>query len=297
MRYTFNEVKSCNMCGSGDFKILGKRMNKSQGIKPKSKVGISTTVVKCKKCSLIYSNPQPIPSDLQDHYGVPPETYWKEKYFEINPSYFAYEIEVLRQLLPYQTGQTALDIGAGLGKCMISLKNKGYDAYGFEPAKPFYERAISKMGIHADKLKLAAMEEVDYPENHFDFITFGAVLEHLYDPSAALAKAQRWLKPNGLIQIEVPSSNWLIAKIFNTYFKIIGTDYVTNLSPMHSPFHLYEFGLASFLENSKLNNYTIAKHEYFPCQTFMPKILDKPLTWYMKATNTGMQLSIWLRKK
>jgi hypothetical protein len=29
----------------------------------------------------------------------------------------------------------ALDVGAGLGKCMISLNNAGFDAFGCEPSK------------------------------------------------------------------------------------------------------------------------------------------------------------------
>jgi len=284
------------MCGSEQRKVLGKRLNRSQGRKPNQKSGITTSIIKCKKCNLIYSNPLPIPADIQDHYGIPPETYWNEEYFTINKNYFSGEINTLRSILPFEQQQRALDIGAGLGKCMIALQNQGYDVYGLEPSIPFYERAKTKMGISEERLKLSSVEDADYPDNYFDFITFGAVLEHLYNPDDSINKALRWLKPDGIIHIEVPSSDWLIGKILNLYYKLRGMDYVTNLSPMHSPFHLYEFGLNSFKYHGVQNGYTIAKYEYFPCDTFMPKILHKPFTWYMKRTNTGMQLSIWLRK-
>jgi len=52
-----------------------------------------------------------------------------------------------------------------------------------------------------------------------------------------------WLKTDGIMHIEVPSSDWLIARLLNFYYKIRGLDYVTNISPMHEPFHLYEFAL------------------------------------------------------
>ena len=39
---------------------------------------------------------------------------------------------------------TALDIGAGLGKAMLSLENSGFDTFGLEPSIPFHEKAISK---------------------------------------------------------------------------------------------------------------------------------------------------------
>jgi hypothetical protein len=37
---------------------------------------------------------------------------------------------------------------------MIALEAGGFDAYGIEPSIPFYEKAISKMNIRREKLKL-----------------------------------------------------------------------------------------------------------------------------------------------
>src|SRR5205085_2091982 len=156
LRYYFNHVSHCEMCGDNteSHKVIGQRLNQSQGLHPKKKSGISVSVKKCTNCSLIYSSPQPIPFDIQDHYGTP-------------------------------------------------------------------------------------------PENFFDFITFGAVLEHLYHPAACLEKALQWLKPEGILQVEVPSSKHLVSKLINIYFTLIGTNFVTNISPMHAPFHMYEFSLKS----------------------------------------------------
>ena len=287
------------MCGSdaGTHKILGKRLNRSQGRNPKGRIGITTTIAKCTTCGLIYSNPQPIPFDLQDHYGVPPEEYWLEVYFQVEENYFHAEIDRLKKEMDFKPGMKSLDIGAGLGKAMIALEKAGFDAYGFEPSKQFHERAISKMGIKPDKLKLGMMEEMEYPDNTFDFITFGAVLEHLYDPSASLIKALKWVKPNGLIHIEVPSADWLINKIANLYYLLTGTDYVANISPMHDPFHLYEFKLNSFEIHSRKHGYELAFYEYYVGYTYMPKLIELVVKPYMASTNTGMQLSVWLRKK
>lgn len=287
------------MCGSesSDHRLLGRRLNQSQGKNPTKKKGISTTVMKCTECGLIFSNPQPVPVDIQDHYGIVPEAYWKDFYFKIEDSYFKWQIDRLKTLTQIKPGFKALDVGAGLGKAMIALKRAGMEVYGLEPSIHFHERAISKMGIDPDKLKLGMIEEVEYPENEFDFINFGAVLEHLYDPSRCILKAMKWLKPNGLVHIEVPSSEWLVNKLVNTYYKITGKDYVANLSPMHQPFHLHEFSYKSFMEHGKRNNYEIAHHEYYVCKTYLPKLADFFIVPYMKWTNTGMQLCVWLRKK
>lgn len=298
IKYSFHYQSHCNMCGSDSVthKILGKRLNQSQGKNPKKKSGISTTIVKCLQCGLIYSNPQPIPYSLQDHYGFEPNNYWNQEYFSISPSYFEEEIKRLQQLIKFHPGIKALDIGAGIGKCMIALEKAGMDAFGIEPSETFYKLALEKMKINPEKLKLSSLENAVFPENNFDFITFGAVIEHLYDPSSAMQKAITWLKPNGIIQIEVPSSRWAVNKIANFYYSIIGTDYVANLSPMHKPFHLFEFDLKSFQYNGKRNQYSIAHHEYYVCKTYMPKLLDFILIPYMQWTKTGMQLCVWLRK-
>ncbi len=296
--YTFKYVHQCIMCGapSEQNKILGKRLNQSQGFNPSNKIGITTTIVKCSRCNLVYSNPQPIPSSLDDHYEIPPESYWVDEYFKENSEYFKAEIATAQKLLNNPVSPKSLDIGAGIGKCMKALANAGFDSYGFEPSRPFYEKAIGKMGISTHKLKLCSIEEAQYQENTFDFITFGAVLEHLYDPSESILKALSWLKKGGIIHIEVPSSNWLINRLINYSYSIRFKDFVGNLSPMHEPFHLYEFGLKSFEHHAKKYNYQLIRHEYYVCQTFMPKIIDWIIRPYMQITKQGMQLCVWLKK-
>jgi 2-polyprenyl-3-methyl-5-hydroxy-6-metoxy-1,4-benzoquinol methylase len=298
MKYSFQTTERCNMCAAGPAgqSVLGKRLNRSQGFSPRTKLGISTTVCRCGECGLVYANPLPIPHDIQDHYGVPPEDYWTEQYFEVDPKYFLGEMARLQRLMDVRPGMTSLDIGAGLGKQMKSLQRLGFDTHGLEPSREFHDRAISRMGITPSQLKCARLEDADYPEESFDFISFGVVLEHLYDPSDSLRRALRWLKPNGLIHVEVPSSDWLTGKLINLIYRLRGLDYVGNISPMHPPYHLYEFSLQSFLMNAKLNGYDVVFHEYYVCKTFLPKVLDRLAVPYMRRTGTGMQLCVWLRK-
>lgn len=239
----------------------------------------------------------PAPLNIQDHYGIPPESYWTSEYFKSNSDYFSRELNTLRKLKVVNTGMRALDVGAGIGKCMNSLFHAGFDAYGLEPSISFYTRATTQMNISPEKLRLGKVEDLEYDNNWFDFITFGATFEHFYHPALCLNKAVRWLKPGGVIHIEVPSSKHMIAKIFNTYYRLIGTNYVTNTSPMHSPFHLYEFGIKSFEELSGKLGCRILFHEYYVCDIYhIPKIFHFFLRNIMKWTNTGMQLAVWITK-
>lgn len=298
--YNFKPIKACNMCGTGvqDFSNLGIRLNQSQGLTPKKKSGIAVSVKKCNNCNLVFADPQPLPNSIMEQYDIAPEEYWKSNEFHWDETYFHNELKILKSLQKPSKEMKALDVGAGYGRCLLSLEKAGYESHGFEPSKPFYDLAISKFGINRERIRLSTMEEIDYPENFFDFITFGAVLEHLHDPNECLKKAVKWLKPGGLIHVEVPSSNWFVGKLINFYLQTIKrTNYVTNTSPMHAPFHHFEFTQRSFQENGKLNNYSIVYDKIEVCDTMLPiKTFDGVLKQYMKWTNTGMQLIIFLRK-
>ncbi len=299
LKYYFEEILHCEMCGdpADKHKVLGQRMNRSQGLRPKRKSGITVSVKRCTHCRLHYASPMPIPFDIQDHYGIPPEEYWKPQYFNTTDDYFSNQVGTAKKLIAFRPGMRSLDIGVGIGHCMIALEKAGFDNYGLEASKPYYERVISIMKIDPKRLKLGMMEEVEYEANSFDFITFGAVIEHLYHPAAAIGKALKWLKPGGVIHIEVPSSDYLAQKIVNLFYRFTGSNYVCNISPMHSPFHLYEFTLKSFKELGKRLNYTIRFHQYYVGKTeVLPRFLVPFVNRYMKWTNKGMQLEVWLSK-
>ena len=114
--------------------VMGKRLNMSQGRKPKKKIGITTTIMRCPDCNLVYSNPMPVPKDIQYHYGIPPESYWSEEYFRPAESDFLREINKLKTFMNIAPGSKSLELGAGIGKHMIALGKAGFDAYGLEPS-------------------------------------------------------------------------------------------------------------------------------------------------------------------
>lgn len=297
-RYTFVDIEACEMCGAParEHRMLGMRMNRSQGRTPRANPGIAVGVMQCHNCELIFANPLPIPADISDHYGLPPEDYWLPEYFKFDPAYFADEIATAKALLPFSPGMKALDIGAGLGKAMKSLEAAGFDAWGIEPSSSFRDAAIGRMGIDPGRIVNRRMEEAEFGPQ-FDFITFGAVLEHLYHPSEAIERALTWLAPGGVIQIEVPSSSHLIARFLNLYYRLAGTNYVSHISPMHPPFHLYEFGLKSFQAHGAKAGYRIVEHAFHQNEVLfvpIPRLLHRPLSSWMRRTRRGMQLTVWL---
>lgn len=295
--YRFQTVLRCTMCltDTQSARVLGMRLNRSQQRHPQCLTGAAVTVCRCSRCGLVFANPMPVPASFDDHYDRAASDYWPSEYFRDEPDYFSAQLKTLSQLT---TGRgVALDIGAGLGKGMKALERFGFKVYGLEPAPQFHRLAIDRMGIAEDRLQQAAVESAAYPDASFDFITFGAVLEHLQQPGEAITRAVGWLKPGGLMHLEVPNAGWLVARLINSFYRLQGTRFVTNLSPMHPPFHLYEFTARSFEELAQRLGLKLLQTKIEVCEIFhLPSIMHPLLRLAMSLSKTGMQMTIWVQK-
>lgn len=296
--YEWRAFTECNMCGASvaQARTLGRRLGERQGLRPARSAGaVSATVQRCVDCGLVFANPMPLPPDLARHYGIPAEEYWE---IDLSPSkgYFADQILQFRRLYPRTSRLAALDIGAGVGKAMASLEAAGFATFGLEPSASFRHHALAQTGIAAERLVLSRIEDAELPEGRFDLVTFGAVLEHLPDPAAAILRALTWARPGGLIHIEVPSSDWLMARLVDLVYRIQRLDHTCHLSPLHIPFHLFEFTPSSFECHAARAGYEVALCRRHVAQTYTPRWAAAVLVPLMELAGAGMQLEVWLRK-
>jgi len=71
------------------------------------------------------------------------------------------------------------------------------------------------------------------PENHFDGILMGDVLEHLTDPKEALMVASRLLKKGGKLIVHVPGTlNLLSSRLAFLSYRILGTQNTMHIPPL-----------------------------------------------------------------
>lgn len=294
MQYNFTRVPACEMCESTNFRYLGLRLNRSTGLRPRKAAGIGVPVKKCARCGLIYSDPRPTPLRIGDHYSLAAEDYFPPAHLAEQPPFDNSRFDGLVDLKP---GMKVLDVGAGVGTKMIAFAKAGWDAWGVEPSESFVRYGVERLGLDSSKLLPQRLEEADLPDNMFDVVSFGAVLEHLVSPMAALRTACRVLKPGGIIYAEIPSSSSLLARLLNLYYRLSGTPFVTNLSPMHPPFHLYEFTHHSFLENGKIVGYELTRHNYWVPEIYnVPAFLKPTVRSVLERTDLGDGLTVFLKK-
>jgi SAM-dependent methyltransferase len=94
---------------------------------------------------------------------------------------------------------TVLDVGAGDGALLDALGSRGRAALGLE-------RVATRPDVRAG--------ELDDLDDRFAAIVFWHSLEHLPEPSGALARATALLSPGGLLVVAVPNAASLQARVF-----------------------------------------------------------------------------------
>ena len=169
------------------------------------------TVVKCRTCGLMRTDPRPTPETIGFYYpddygpyqGTRVETLkmstrtvplWKR----LAKSIFRFDTKLLPLLPPGRM----LEIGCASGAFLHKMAGSGWQVEGLEfSAKPAASVRHLGYSVHAGRL-----ESAPDPSLAYDLVVGWMVLEHLHDPLLALKKLHRWVKPGGRLVISVPNA-------------------------------------------------------------------------------------------
>lgn len=153
----------------------------------------------CSHCGVGTAHPWPTPTELDEAYSgwYRPESGRfsgiGDKIFSLLRGGFS------RRLLAIAPEGPILDVGAGEGSLVDSLRAKGREAVGLDPYS------------HRDDL---IKERIDEVQGEWAGIVFWHSLEHVPDPSHQLEEAARLLAPSGVIVIAIPNPSSIQAGVF-----------------------------------------------------------------------------------
>jgi SAM-dependent methyltransferase len=126
----------------------------------------------------------------------------------------------LERVLRFQTPGRSLDIGCGTGILVEEAQKLGYESHGIDVSGHGLSSRLDSLG---HRFKQGTIEEVRYPDNHFDLVTLCDVIEHIYDPRSFAEGVRRIVAPGGIVALATPNYDALMRKVFgerNVSFKI-----------------------------------------------------------------------------
>ncbi|MFZ5833479.1 MAG: class I SAM-dependent methyltransferase [Planctomycetota bacterium] len=191
------QKRDCPICQSGDHYALGFRGRSRLPLQP----------VVCRGCGLVFINP--MYPDVEKEAGTEgaravhrPVRYHQSLAAAQQRQVPAAErvIGVLKDRI--RTGDRVLDIGCGDGALLRGLKQIGAAPTGCD-LDPYGAIFIQQnFGI---PVVVAPFEQAGFQEGSFEAVVATHVIEHFFDPVAALRKMRSLLSSNGILLLETPN--------------------------------------------------------------------------------------------
>ena len=126
--------------------------------------------------------------------------------WQIDASYYFYpRIELVEQIVEDRSKEmNVLDIGCGCGaiSCRIRSQYTNAKTYGIEISKQ-----AAKIAACGMEVLCGDVEELEFPwpDEFFDYVIMGDVLEHLREPAEVLVRLKRHIKKDGYIIVSMPN--------------------------------------------------------------------------------------------
>jgi len=238
---------------------------------------------------------------LDEHYGMEADVYFEHHDTEAKRT-GALGLLEQAEILVGRKGKL-LDIGSGRGELLIAAKQQGWEAIGIEPSSSFTER-LRRAGV---VIRQEPVERCGFEESSFDVVILAAVLEHLYNPDETIREISLILRPGGALFLDVPNEHGLYFQLGNLYLKLRKRDWVVNLAPTFSPFHVFGFGSKSLRRLLSKYGFEIAKWQVYGGTSMVPGkrgLLDlveqqaaRLVTFLSNFAGLGTYIEVWAIRK
>ena len=254
----------CAICGGKSLKFLGHRGGEAH----RAGSGEKCRIVKCRQCHTIFPNPMPYPkgkdvrySDVEDYF---------ENVMRIDHDQHVEGGKLLLAEAEKYLGLKGsfLDVGCGRGEAVRAAKDLGWEAKGCDISDEYVNYAKDVNGVDAIT---GTLEQVNFPDDSFHFVSLVEVIEHLYDSKRTVEELCRVLKPGGILYVSTPNEESIYQTFGNLYYRLAGRDWVVNLCPTWDLYHIFGFSPRSLRYLLENNGFRIEQTVVYPGTFSVPR--------------------------
>jgi ubiquinone/menaquinone biosynthesis C-methylase UbiE len=158
------------------------------------------TLVRCRRCRLIYVNPQPTERDLWQHYQeyLPSSPQEIQKWGQMMLPVIRTSARLILDHFGKERGRL-LDVGCGYGFFLSQMRSLGFEVQGIDISETALTYAREQMDLIVSNHKIQ-----EFKDQSFDILTAFYVIEHVPDPRNMLKEFYRVLKPGGFLLLRWP---------------------------------------------------------------------------------------------
>lgn len=222
---------------------------------------------KCSQCDIGILDPMPDPNEMEKLYN---KEYYSDQYDDgLDPNSIEFTRRISQEghrtkfIRSVKKNGNILDLGCGQGYFMYACRKFGYNVQGADISKATIDYVMDRLRI---PIQTGEFEELEFPKSLFDIITMWHFLEHTIDPNKCLHKALHWLKPDGILVIDVPNYESTDAK-----------HYWADWVGWQVPFHRYHFSPTALGYLLKQHDLTIIRKKDYHSEYIKERISRIPL--------------------
>jgi 2-polyprenyl-3-methyl-5-hydroxy-6-metoxy-1,4-benzoquinol methylase len=234
----------------------------------------SWTIYKCPDCGLGILHPRPSKTEL--------ESLYEKEYFEVqydagvqpDSPEFKRWMDLLEHRHRFfkrkKSKGNLLDIGCGNGYFLALCRSRGYDVMGIDVSRwaVRYATTVLKLNVFQGELS-----DIFLPDHQFDVITMFHSMEHTRNPSETLLRIKDWIKPDGILIVEVPNYS--------------GTDAMKQGEAWvgwQIPYHFFHFTPASLTRLLGNHGFEVIKFKDFHSETVKAALKEIPVVSFFART-------------
>jgi 2-polyprenyl-3-methyl-5-hydroxy-6-metoxy-1,4-benzoquinol methylase len=243
-------------------------------------------VFKCRRCGLGMLDPRPANDVLAGLYeaeyfgaqydqGLPPGSPELVKRLRSE----SHRVDFVRKI---KTHGRILDIGCGYGYFLAACREKGFEVCGLDVSPWAVDYASKKLGL---QVVIGDTKATDFPRSSFDIITMWHTLEHTDNPVEVLEVTAGWLKPDGIIAIDVP--NYESTDAIAMKDKWIG---------WQLPYHLWHFSPKSLFLLLEKTGFLIKRSKTYHSETVKARLKKnlflRPVARLISKAYSGTSIAV-----